>query len=274
MNTRHAKVGVMVRRILACSLVAGVSSAAFAGPDTTGRPMPFEFGPDWRWVPPSELFSPPGPDRDASGPRGLGPIKRPGRRPESLGPNVTPPSEALLRAEALKKAMAPRPNPAVLRREKLDKLLARLATEQDPETANRVAESIETVWLQSGSETADLLMQRALASMNAGHHPLALELLDKVVLLEPEWVEAWSRRAAARFQAGDTDGAMADIEHVLTLEPRHFGALAAMGTILEQSGFEQRALEIFRRALAVFPMQPMLQDHIDRLEIGVEGRGI
>jgi hypothetical protein len=262
----------MVRLILACWVAAGASSAAFAGPDS--QPMPFEFGPDWRWVPPSELLSPPDPDRNASGPRALAPVPRRGRRPGSLGPDVAPPSEAQLRAEALKKAMAPRPNPVVLRREKLDKLLARLATEQDPEAAQRIAESIETVWLQSGSETADLLMQRALDSMKAGHGSVALELLDKVVLLEPEWVEAWSRRAAARFHAGDSDGAMADVEHVLILEPRHFGALAAMGTILEQSGFEQRALEVFRRALAVFPMQPLLQDHIDRLEIGVEGRGI
>jgi Flp pilus assembly protein TadD len=170
--------------------------------------------------------------------------------------------------------MAPRPEPAVLRRERLDKLLDRLATEQDSEGAKHIAAIIEGVWSESGSETADLLMQRALASMKTEQIPLALELLDKIVRLEPSWVEAWNRRAAARMHAGDTNGAMADIDQVLKLEPRHFGALAAMGTILEQAGFEERALEIFRRAQAIFPLLPLLQDHIDRLTIAVEGRAI
>jgi tetratricopeptide (TPR) repeat protein len=170
--------------------------------------------------------------------------------------------------------MAPRPEPAVVRRAKIDALFIRLAAEPDPEAAERLAEALEIVWLQSGSETADLLMQRASAAMSSGRYQVALALLDKVVVLEPGWVEVWNRRAAVRAELGDVDAAMADIDRVLKLEPRHFRALAAMGTILEKAGFEQRALEIFRRALAIFPSQPLLQDHIERLEIAVEGRGI
>jgi tetratricopeptide (TPR) repeat protein len=261
------------RLSLACWLVASVPQIAFAGPETTGQPMPFEFGPDWRWVPPSERFPPQGRGRDPAEP---GPVipKRPERRPEALGPSETPPSEAALRGEALKQAMAPRPDPAVVRQEKVDALFVRLAAEQDPEAAKRLAETLEIVWLQSGSETADLLMQRASAAMNSGHYQVALALLDKIVVLEPGWVEVWNRRAAVQSQLGDVDAAMADIDRVLKLEPRHFRALTAMGTILEKAGFEQRALEVFRRALAIFPSQPLLQDHIERLEIAVEGRGI
>ncbi len=256
----------------ACWLFAGTACVSLADSGTPNRPIPFEFGPDWRFMPPSEFL--PAPGRDAIEPRTLAPSRRPEPRRDAQGPSEAAPSEAQLRAEALKKAMAPRPDPAVLRRETLDKLLAQLATERDPDSAKRLAETIETAWLRSGSDTADLLMQRALASLDGRKYPLALELLDKIVVLEPAWVEAWSRRATARLQAADTDGAMADIDQVLKLEPRHFGALAMMGTILEQAGFERRALEVFRRALAVFPMQPLLQDHIDRLEIAVDGRGI
>lgn len=262
------------RLSLACCCIAGLAHVALAGSGAPGQPMPFEFGPDWRFVPPSELFSPPDRGRDNAEPRNFAPPRRPERRPEALTPNESPQSEEVLRAEALQRAMAPRPDPAVLRREKLDKLLARLATEQDPEGAKHLAALIEGVWLQSGSETADLLMQRALASMKTEQFPLALELLDKIVRLEPGWVEAWNRRAAVRFQAGDTDRAMTDIDHALKLEPRHFGALATMATILEQTGFEARALEIFRRAQGIFPLLPLLQDHIDRLTIAVEGRAI
>lgn len=250
-----------------CLCVVGAVHVLLAGSEAIGQPMPFEFGPDWRIVPPSEILPAPerGPDRAEP---------RPERRPEALGPRDRPQSEAIQRAEALQRAMEPRPDPAVLRREKLDKLLARLATERDPDGARRVAETIEGVWSQSGSETADLLMQRALASMTTAQIPLALELLDRIVHLEPGWVEAWNRRAMVRVQAGDTDGAMADIDHALKLEPRHFGALTTMGTILEQTGFDERALEVFRRAQSIFPLLPLLQDHIDRLVIEVEGRAI
>jgi tetratricopeptide (TPR) repeat protein len=264
----------------ACWLAAGAANAAFAESGVAGKPIPFEFGPDWRWVPQPGLSPPDGPGRDAPGRDAGEPGARvpstgvPSARPEATRPEEKSPSEALRRAEAARRAMAPPPDPAVLRRENLAALQARLATEQNSEAAKRLATTIETVWLQSGSETADLLMQRAQAALDGKQVPLALALLDKIVVLEPGWSEARNRRAAARFQAGDTDGAMADIDQVLKLEPRHFGALVLMGTILEQAGLAPRALEVFRRALAVFPSQPSLQDHIERLETRVEGRGI
>ncbi len=258
----------------ACLCVTGLVHVVLGGSDVASQPMPFEFGPDWRFVPPSELLPPTDRGRDGAELRSYPPARRPERRPEALAPRESPQSEAARRAEALQKAMAPRPDPAVLRREKLDKLLARLAVERDTDRAARLAETIEGVWLESGSETADLLMQRALAALTTAQVPLALELLDRIVHLEPGWVEAWNRRAIVRVRAGDMDGAMADIDHALKLEPRHFGALATMGTILEQTGFEERALEVFRRAQGIFPLLPLLQDHIDRLVIEVEGRAI
>lgn len=261
------------RLSLLCWMVASMAGIAAAAPDTSGQPMPFEFGPDWRWAPPTERFPPQGRGRDAAEPGPLVP-KRPERRPETLGPSEPPPSESALRGEALKRAMAPRPDPAVARQEKIDALFVRLAAEQDPEAAKRLAETLEIVWLQSGSATADLLMQRASAAMNSGQYQVARAILDKIVVLEPSWVEVWNRRAAVHSKLGDVDAAMADIDRVLKLEPRHFGALTAMGTILETAGFERRALEVFRRAFAIFPSQPLLQDHIERLEIAVEGRGI
>lgn len=252
--------------MVGAGLVAGLPVIVTAGPDTAGQPaLPFEFGPDWRWVPPGQLF--PSPGGETRGPSLGAPMRQP-QRPEP------PPSEAAQRAEALKRAMAPRPDPAISRRRHLDDLLARLEAEQDPDSARPIAEQIEQVWLQSGSTTADLLMQRALAATNGKQHRIALGLLDKITALEPGWVEGWNRRAAARLQSGDVDGAMADVNHALELEPRHFGAMLTMGAILEQTGFENRALDVLKRALAIYPSQPRLRDHIDRLSVTVDGQGI
>ena len=164
------------------------------------------------------------------------------------------PKSGVAEAKQLKQALAPKPAPEAMRKQMLDALFVRLRNAGDPGDAQRIAASIERVWLQSDSDTANLLMQRATVSMQARQYPLALSLFDKLVALEPDWAEAWNQRATTRFLAGDTDGAMADINQVMKLEPRHFGALAGMGMILQGAGLDKSALEIFKKALGIYPL--------------------
>lgn len=170
--------------------------------------------------------------------------------------------------------MAPQQSPAAARQRVLDELFARLRAAADIDEAKSVAAAIERVWLQSRSDTANLLMQRALVSLKDQNYPIALALLDKIVALEPDWAEAWNQRATTRFLAGDADGAMADIGQVVRLEPRHFGALAGMGMILQRAGFDKRALQMFNMALAIYPLQPELRTTVEKLTLDVEGRDI
>jgi len=170
--------------------------------------------------------------------------------------------------------MAPHESPEALRKRALDGLFQRLHAAADPDAAKSVAQTIERIWLQSPSDTTSLLMQRAMESLREQRYPLALALLDQVVALEPDWAEAWNQRATTRFLADDPDGAMADIDRVIKLEPRHFGALAGMGAILQRSGFGKRALQIFNKALEIYPQQPDLQATVEKLTVEVEGRDI
>jgi tetratricopeptide (TPR) repeat protein len=178
------------------------------------------------------------------------------------------------KAEALRKALAPKPTTAVLRQQTLDELFKKLATAEDDETAKGISTTIERIWAHSESDTANLLMERGSAAIAAGHYPLALALFDKLVVLNPQWAEAWNKRATARFRADDLDGAMADIDQVLKLEPRHYGALAGMGLILQKSNLNKQALGVFRKALALNPRQTELRKLIDSLSLEVEGRDI
>ena len=73
-------------------------------------------------------------------------------------------------------------------------------------------------------------MSRAGQATESKDYPLAIELLDRVIALEPKWAEAWYRRANAFYLSDDPVGAMADIRRVLDLEPHHFGAWAGLGT--------------------------------------------
>lgn len=170
--------------------------------------------------------------------------------------------------------MVPQKTHAVIRGEMLDMLFQRLEKASDADAASGVALAIERVWLHSNSATADLLMARALAAMQAGHLPLALTLFDKILTLKPDWAEAWDKRATTRFLGGDLDGAVADMRQVLKLEPRHFSALAAMGLVLQRQGFDKEALGAFRKSLALDPQQPQIKDIVEKLSVKVEGRDI
>jgi tetratricopeptide (TPR) repeat protein len=156
----------------------------------------------------------------------------------------------------------------------LTDLFNRLAKAKTRTEARGIVSSIEQTWLQSGSDTADLLMRRALQAMKKQNHKLALELLNKVVFLEPNWSEVWNQRATARYYADDPDGAVADVAQTLAREPRHFAALVGLGFILRRANQEKMALKVFRRALEINPQLTNIKSIIEKLEISVEGQGI
>ena len=113
--------------------------------------------------------------------------------------------------------------------ETLDELFARLAVAKDSDEAAGIVGAIDRLNLHSGSDTSDLLMARAVATMDGGNYPVSLALLDAIVGLQPGWAEGWNKRATARYLAGDVKGAMVDIAQTLARDPRHLEALAALG---------------------------------------------
>ena len=153
----------------------------------------------------------------------------------------------------------------------LDNLFQRLARAADPQEAQAITSQIERLWLRSGSDTADMLMGRVLIAMQGNDHQLALQMLDSLIALEPDWAEAWNKRATVRFLDNDDAGSMNDISHVLALEPRHYGALAGMGFILQRNHLDKRALQTYRRLLEVNPQQAEIRKTVDKLTLDVEG---
>ena len=160
------------------------------------------------------------------------------------------------------------------RQKVLDDLFDRLAKAQDDREAKGVSGAIERVWMHSGSDTADLIMGRAMQAFQRKDYALSQELLNAVVEIEPDWAEAWNKRATVRYLADDAMGSMQDIARVIKLEPRHFGALSGMGFILQRSGFDKRALEAFRKALEISPQQEEIRRLVEKLTLSVEGQGI
>jgi tetratricopeptide (TPR) repeat protein len=156
----------------------------------------------------------------------------------------------------------------------LDFLFGALKAAPDEASAKHVEARIWALWLQTPSDTAALLMTRAKAAMDAQQVEVALKLLDAVVKLRPDYIEAWNRRATLYYLKNDYTHSLEDIEQVLVREPRHFGALAGLGMIMQDIGDEKRALGAFRKALAINPHLEKVPELVKQLTEKIEGRDI
>ena len=156
----------------------------------------------------------------------------------------------------------------------LDTLFEALRTAPNRQSSVETANRIARLWLQSGSDTVDLLMSWATSAMDEEDYPLALDFLDRIVGLAPDYAEGWNRRATVYFMNDDYAHALADLERVLALEPRHFGALAGLGTILRDLGETDQAIAAYRQALAIDPYMEHVGEAIEELENETRGIGL
>lgn len=147
----------------------------------------------------------------------------------------------------------------------LDALFGELKRERDAKQAKRISDRIWARWRDSGSATSNLLMQWADKAMGEKKYGLALDLLDQVVVLMPDFAEGWNRRATLHYVMGNHAKSMADINRVLSLEPRHFGAIAGMAAILSAAGQDELALRAWEQMLEVYPANREAQDKLGEL---------
>ncbi|WP_417709716.1 tetratricopeptide repeat protein [Roseibium aggregatum] len=154
---------------------------------------------------------------------------------------------------------------------RLDELFANLAKSDNPKEAARIGREIQMFWMDSGSDTVDVLMSRAGKAIQADDHALALDLLDTVVILKPTYAEGWNRRATVHYMQEDFGKSLVDIERTLALEPRHWGALSGLAIIQRRLGFENEALTTFKRALEINPSLENANKAVKDLEKGAEG---
>lgn len=145
----------------------------------------------------------------------------------------------------------------------VDGLFEKLQETQNPIEARQLERKIWEAWAKSESDTLDALMQGGVAVMEKGDYGRAQDIFSTMIELKPDFAEAYNKRATVRFLGGDYAGSVADIERTLKLEPRHFGALSGLGTIMERLDNLPEALKAYRRALAA---NPHLNEGADKLK--------
>jgi tetratricopeptide (TPR) repeat protein len=157
---------------------------------------------------------------------------------------------------------------------RVDTLFSELKRERNEKAAERIAARIAGEWAQSGSASIDLMMGWSKTAMDGKKFDVALDFLDEVVTLRPDYAEGWNRRATVHFMMNNYAKSMSDIHHTLQLEPRHFGALSGMGQILKASGRNDLALQAWQRVLDIYPMLRGAQDEVATLSEELAGENI
>ena len=156
----------------------------------------------------------------------------------------------------------------------LDELFETLLATDDARRAKIIEDAIWETWLDAESPSINLMMERSLVALNGEDIPTALSLLNAIVDLRPDYAEGWNKRASLFFLMEDYDQSLVDIQKTLELEPRHFGALSGLSSILSAYGEHEKALEAFEQALTVNPHLPDREKRLRILTDKAEGQKI
>ncbi len=160
------------------------------------------------------------------------------------------------------------------RENRLDTLFSELKRERNEKSAERIAARIGESWARSDSASIDLMMLWSQQAMDSRKFDVALDFLDQVVTLAPQFAEGWNRRATVHYMMQNYAMSMADINQTLALEPRHFGALSGLGQIMKNTGNKQRALQAWQQVLDIYPMMRSAQSEVATLSEELSGEGI
>jgi tetratricopeptide (TPR) repeat protein len=89
--------------------------------------------------------------------------------------------------------------------------------------------------------------------MQYGDYNYALTVFDNIIVTDPKWPEAWNKRATVYFLMSQFTNSLDDIDEVLKIEPRHFGALSGQARIFIKLQKYEKAIKSIERALNFHP---------------------
>ena len=94
----------------------------------------------------------------------------------------------------------------------------------------------------------------------------AIKIFDEVIELDPNWAEAWNKRATVLYILGNYEASQKDIDKVLSLEKRHFGALAGQGLVNIKLENYEKAIKSYEKAQEIYPSMQSPKKMIKQIE--------
>lgn len=130
------------------------------------------------------------------------------------------------------------------------------------------------IWGETGKPELDRLMKEGEAAMEEEDFKTAVAKFDAVITARPDFAEGWNRRATVYYLSGDYDASLSDIEHVLELEPRHFGAISGLGVVNLAREHDEAARDAFERVLSLYPLNVPARENLKLVKKRMEDGAI
>ena len=136
--------------------------------------------------------------------------------------------------------------------------------------SNTTFETEQKIWSIWSTHPSDQKLTKILGQGSelvlAQKYVEALEIFTKVINLDPSWAEAWNKRATVLYLLEDYEGSQKDIDEVLKLEQRHFGALAGQGLVNIKLKNYEKAIKSYKQALEIHPSMKSPEIMIQQIE--------
>jgi len=161
----------------------------------------------------------------------------------------------------------------------LDKLFKELKKSKVLSTSQDIEKKIWKIWEihpsndRKGFRLTELLDQGSFL-INRGELNKAYQIFTQIIAADPNWSEAWNKRALSLYLMGRYQSSLDDINITLTLESRHFGALSGQALNYIELKQYDKAIESYKAAQKIYPvidsakkMIPQIQELINDLSV-------
>ena len=153
------------------------------------------------------------------------------------------------------------------REEELNKLFNQLKNTYNNLSAKEIESKIWKLWTTHPSEqTLTDLLEKGSYYMSQNQLTSAHNVFSKAIELDPNWAEAWNKRATVFYLMGEFQKSQNDIDKVLKLEKRHFGALAGQGLVNIKLENYEKAIKSYKNAMDIYPSMNSPQIMIKYIE--------
>ena len=160
------------------------------------------------------------------------------------------------------------------RKSELDKLFNDLKINNDS-LSFKAEQKIWKLWSTHPSDQKlTEMLSKGSDLVNNQKHDEAIIIFTKVIDLDPDWAEAWNKRATVLYLIGEYQGSQNDINKVLQLEDRHFGALAGQGLVNIQLKNYEKAMMSYEKAKKIYPTMKSPDIMIKQLEELIRNQSI
>ena len=151
--------------------------------------------------------------------------------------------------------------------------LVRALRDEDWGVRTIAEHSLRQIWSRSGDAAVDAMLQEGVRALEREAWTEAVATFTQVIERAPEFAEGYNKRATAYYLMGKYAESIADCEATVAKNPYHFGALSGEGLCCLALGQLQKAQEYFKRALAVNPNMPEVEQNLVATERSLHARG-